>query len=162
MAVHLQTRYTLLLENTDKLMLHMRFEYSQVFYRCFHFLFNPMRSFVYKMDQNNIVAPATKRRRRSREAAGAPSDRPAQPSYYWEQSPGFSCQSALVLDHNYCCCLKKKCQKKKKLSASFYYSCFLNALHNLHSPNQHWWTLISHININFSADNVTKDSKGVS
>lgn len=32
---------------------------------------------------------------------------------------------------------QKNVRRKKKLSASLFYSCFLNALHNLHSPNQH-------------------------
>lgn len=122
-------------------MLHMRFEYSQLFYRCFDFLFNPMKSFIYKMDQNNIVAPVTKRRRRSREAAGAPSDRPAQPSYHWEQSPGFSCHSALVLDHNYCCCLKKKKNVRRKKNN------FL-LLSSTPASSMHFTTFIVLININ--------------
>lgn len=147
MAVNLQTRDTLLLY-TDKLVLHVRFEYSQVFYCCFHFLFNPMRSFVYKMDQNNIVAPATKRRRRSREAVGVPSDRPAQPSYHWEQSPGFSCHSALVLDHNYCCCFEKICQKKKIFlllsstpASSMHYTTFIVPI----NINEHWFHTLTSV-----------------
>lgn len=161
MAVNLQTRDTLLLY-TDKLVLHVRFEYSQVFYRCFYFLFNPMRSFVYKMDQNNIVAPATTRRRRSREAVGVPSDRPAQPSYHWEQSPGFSCHSALVLDHNYCCCCFEKICQKKKISlllsstpaSSMHYTTFIVPI----NINEHWFHTLTSVSAQTMSPNTVKVS----